>query len=245
MLNFFSTDQARTAHSVKLCVYAPSGFGKTLLGATLPQPLLIGAEEGDLCLSVANITKVFGAGRNDIAYSIPGIRVTTLPELLEAYNFCATSPHMAQFNSIHIDSISEIAEKVLGNSLKTNKDGRKAYGEMQEIVSGIIRAFRDIPNKHVCFTAKQDREVDGATGLSLWGPMMPGKYLTQNLPHFFDEVFALQVVSNPANNTKFRRLLTAGDLQYSAKDRSGALAEYEEPHLGQVIKKIQSYVTKR
>lgn len=245
MLNFFSTDEARTAHSVKLCVYGPSGFGKTLLGATMPAPLFVGVEEGDLCLSQANIEKVFGAGRPDITYSIRGLRVSTLPELFEAYNFCVSSPYMSQFHSIYIDSISEIAEKVLGQSLKSNKDGRKAYGEMQETVAGVIRSFRDIQNKHVCFTAKQDREVDGATGLSLWGPMMPGKYLTQNLPHFFDEVFALQVVSNPATNTKFRRLLTAGDLQYSAKDRSGALAEYEEPHLGQVIKKIQSYVTKR
>ena len=37
---------------------------------------------------------------------------------------------------------------------KNNKDPRAAYGAMQDKMSEIIRAFRDITNKHVYFTAK-------------------------------------------------------------------------------------------
>ena len=68
-------------------------------------------------------------------------------------------------------------------------------------------------------------------------PNMPGATLTRELPYFFDEVFCLDILQGPEGQ-QFRALRTKTDLQYECKDRSGALDDLEEPHLGKAIKKI-------
>lgn len=241
-MNFFSTGDAPQAHAVKMAVYAPAGGGKTLLNATLPRPILLSAEAGTLSLSPQNIAKVYGPNRADICYDLKGIVITNLADLRAAYGFCTTSPYMKDFDSIGLDSASEIAERVLAAELKNNKDGRKAYGAMNETITEELRKFRDIPNKHVYFSFKIDREATSDGTATRSGPGMPGKTLTQGVAYFFDEVFSLEISARQPDGTTFRYLRTALDLNYYAKDRSGALAEYEEPHLGKVITKIQNYV---
>lgn len=241
-MRFFQTASMPTAHSVKMCVHAPAGYGKSMLAATTPRPLLVTVEGGTLSLSPKNIAAAFGPNRQDVCYNIPGIEIANLVDLTQAYMFIRTSAEMRNFDTVNIDSLTEIAEKVLAGSKAVNKDGRAAYGEMQDRVVQIIRDFRDLPDKHVYFSAKQEREQDAASGLMLFGPMMPGKYLTQNLAYFFDEVFALTISPPDATGKSQRSLLTRSNNQYSAKDRSGALAEYEPCHLGTVIAKIQNYV---
>lgn len=68
---------------------------------------------------------------------------------------------------------------------------------------------------------------------------MPGSKLGPKLPYFFDEVFRLGVNRDNKDHT-FRYLQTQPDLQYNAKDRSGALAAMEEPHLGKIFAKIMA-----
>ncbi len=219
--------------AVKGCIYGPSGAGKTVIMRTLPgSKCIIGSERGELSLSPANQMRIFG----DVE-DIPILRIKTAADFKEAYEV-VSGPHGSHFNSIGVDSISDIAESILGEKLGTCKDPRKAYGETQEIVSKYIRLFRDLPGKHVMMTAKQDREQDAA-GAVMYQPSMPGKTLTQGLAYFFDYVFALQITAKDANGKAWRVLRCQPDNQFSAKDRSGALAELEEPHLGKIIQKIK------
>lgn len=241
-MRFFSTSSVPSAHAVKICVHSPAGYGKSMLTATAPRPLLLTVEGGALSLSRKNIAAIFGPNQPGITYDIPAIEIANLVDLSQAYSFIRTSAEMRNFDTVTIDSLSEIAEKVLAGSKAVNKDGRAAYGEMQDRVVQIIRDFRDLPDKHVYFTAKQEREQDAASGLMLFGPMMPGKFLSQNLAYFFDEVFALTISPPDATGKAYRSLLTRSNNQYAAKDRSGALAEYEPCHIGTVIAKIQNYV---
>ena len=94
-----------------------------------------------------------------------------------------------------IDSLSEIAEVVLSTEKRSAKDPRAAYGEMQDQVSSLIRAFRDLPQKHVYMSAKAERS-QSETGALLYAPSMPGNKLGQSLPYFFDLVFALRCESD-------------------------------------------------
>ncbi len=84
-----------------------------------------------------------------------------------------TSEEASQYKSICLDSISEIAEVVLNHEKKHAKDPRQAYGSMQEQVTDLIRAFRDIEGKHVYFSAKLEKTQD-ETGRILYAPAMPG-----------------------------------------------------------------------
>jgi hypothetical protein len=140
------------------------------------------------------------------------------------------------YQSVALDSISEIAEVVLNTEKKNTKDPRQAYGAMQEQMADIIRAFRDLPGRHVLMTAKLEKSQDEMARI-LYAPSMPGNKTGQSLPYFFDEVLALRVERDADGNTQ-RALMCDGDGSWLAKDRSGKLDTWEAPDLGAIIAKI-------
>jgi len=236
-MQWTSASQATTVGGAKMCVYGPSGMGKTVLSATLPAPVLISAESGALSLRRANLERLFGVGTAGITYDIPMIVVQSVDDLTAAYDWCARAPEAAQFQSVALDSISEIGEVVLANAKRQVKDPRQAYGELIEKMTNLIRLFRDLPKKHVYMAAKMEANKDELTSTTRFGPSMPGVKLAQQLPYFFDEVFRLGT-NKDANGTPYRFLQTQPDIQYEAKDRSGMLGPIEYPHLGAVIAKM-------
>ena len=209
------------ANGVKLLVYGNAGAGKTSLIPTLPNPVVFSAEGGLLSIADADVSFV---------------EVSSYDTLMEAYRWVTESDEAKHFESIALDSISEIAEVVLNHEKKIAKDPRQAYGAMQEQMSDIIRAFRDIPNKHVYFTAKCEKATD-ETGRILYAPSMPGNKTGQQLPYFFDMVLALRVEKDAEGNAQ-RALMCDSDGIWQAKDRSGKLDTWEAPDLGAIINKI-------
>lgn len=236
-LQFTTAQQAHENLGIKILVYGPSGIGKTVLSATLPTPLLLSAESGSLSLKQKNLERLYGVGNPSITYNMPMILITNVQDLTDAYRWCTESNEAKGFQSIALDSLSEIAETVLNNAKRQVKDPRQAYGELIEKMETTIRAFRDLPNKHVYMSAKMEPNKDELTGITRYGPSMPGKQLSVKLPYFFDEVFRLGV-NKDAQGVPFRFLQTQPDLQYEAKDRSGSLDAMEYPHLSNVFSKI-------
>lgn len=207
---------------VKMLVYGQSGAGKTSLIKTLPNPIVLSAEGGLLSIQDADI---------------PFIEITSMADLREAYTFLTESEDAAQFSSVAIDSISEVAEVCLNHEKKIAKDPRQAYGAMQENIAEIIRVFRDLPNRHIYMSAKLEKSQD-EMGRILYAPSMPGNKSGQSLPYFFDEVLALRVEKD-AEGIAQRALMCDSDGLWSAKDRSGKLSAWEAPDLGEIINKIQ------
>ena len=210
-----------SASGVKLLVYGQAGAGKTSLIPSLPAPIVLSAEGGLLSIQDANL---------------PFIEVTDMASLREAWAWLDSSAEAKGYQSVALDSISEIAEVVLNHEKKVNKDPRAAYGAMQEQMADIIRAFRDLPGRHVLMTAKLEKTQD-EMGRVLYSPSMPGNKTGQALPYFFDEVLALRVEKDADGNTQ-RALMCDGDGLWLAKDRSGKLAPWEAPDLGAIIDKI-------
>ena len=208
-------------NGVKLLVYGQAGAGKTSLIPTLPNPIVLSAEGGLLSIQDAEL---------------PYIEITTMAELQEAYKWLTESAEAAQFESVAIDSISEIAEVCLNYEKKVNKDPRAAYGAMQEQMADIIRVFRDLPAKHVYMSAKLEKTQD-EMGRILYAPSMPGNKTGQSLPYFFDEVLALRVERDAEGNSQ-RALMCDSDGLWLAKDRSGKLESWEAPDLSMIIAKI-------
>lgn len=237
VLKFTTAQQASQSSGVKLLVYGSAGIGKTVLTATLPAPILISAESGELSLRQNNLRRIFGDNAQGICYNMPMIEVKTVEDLTDAYNWCSRSAEARQFASVGLDSLSEIAEVVLNNAKRQVKDPRQAYGELLEKMETLIRYFRDLPGKHVYMAAKMEPHKDELTGIVKYGPSMPGSKLGAKLPYFFDEVFRLGINKTPQGET-YRFLQTQPDLQYEAKDRSGALASIEPPNLTQLFSKI-------
>lgn len=209
-------------HGLKMLCCGPSGAGKTVLGCTGEMPTLIVSAEAGL-LSV-----------QDAPDYIDATEVKSIADVEEVYQFLQAG---TDYKLVVIDSLTEIAEVVLAHAKQQTKDPRQAYGSLIDEMGGLIRAFRDLPGYHVLMTAKQERIKDEHTGALIYMPSMPGSKLGQQLPYWFDEVFAYIVDKDQEGNI-VRGLLTQRDGQFEAKDRSGKLAPFEEPNLATIIEKI-------
>lgn len=208
------TTKGAHVDGVKLLVYGGSGVGKTTLISTAENPIIISSESGLLALA---------------DYDIPVIEINSIKDLEEAYKHVATSE---EYDTICLDSISDIAETVLAEYKGQFSDGRQAYGKLGDTMNKIIRDFRDLKGKHVYFTAKEGKlELNGVTAVQ---PSMPGQTLTTNLPYYFDAVLRLE-----ANKKGERVLHTASTFTQVCKDRSGKLDKTEQPNLAQLINKLK------
>ena len=221
-----TTSVAAANHGVKALVYGRTGVGKTTLCGTAPNNLIISAESGLLSLGDKNI---------------PVIEIESFMDIAEAYRFVTESAEATQFETISLDSISEIAEQCLAHERATNKDARAAYGELATKMSEVIRSFRDLPERNVYFAAKSGYNKDEQTGITMYGPSMPGQTLTKNLGYFFDLVMQLEIGADAEGNS-FRYLRTAPTISIEAKDRSNKLEAFEAPDLGAVFQKIRGGV---
>ena len=221
-INLKSTGQLAAA-GVKVLVYGQAGAGKTSLIPTLPSPIVLSAEGGLLSIADADV---------------PYIEISDMASLREAWEWITQSAEARDFQSVALDSISEIAEVVLNAEKKATKDPRQAYGAMQEQMAEIIRSFRDLPGRHVYMSAKLEKTQD-EMGRVLYSPSMPGNKTSMQLPYFFDEVLALRVERDSEGNSQ-RALMCDSDGLWLAKDRSGKLDAWESPNLGEIIRKIEA-----
>lgn len=200
---------------IKAVIYGSSGVGKTVLCSTAPKPVIISAERGLLSLSNQDI---------------PFVEVNTVKDIQDAYELLKSHD---DYETICIDSLSEISEAVLVELKKGVADGRQAYMKLSEAMGGLIKNFRDIRGKNVVFIAKSKRVEDEEAGTSQFEPYIPGKILPFQLPYLVDEVLYYEV-----DRKGNRQLCTKASRKYVAKDRSGKLDEFESPDLTQIFNKI-------
>lgn len=231
VLKIQTVDESIESNGIKVLTYGLLGSGKTRLCATPAahnEPVLLINVEGGL-LSLKNIPE---SQKKNISVA----SAKSFGDIEEIYE------HLIQehrYSWVCVDSISDVAEVVLTNEKATQNDGRAAYGNLADIMMGMLRAFRDIPNYNVLMTAKMTRFTDEITNRTMYWPLMPGKTLTNGIGYLFDEVFALRVEEDSEGN-QTRWLQTARDIQYEAKDRSAILNEFEEPDLYNIALKINN-----
>lgn len=214
-----------TQQGVKALVYGKAGSGKTRLCGTAPEPIILSAEAGLLSLQSVNP-------------NLHTIEISSILDLSEAFQWATESEEAKRYHTVCLDSISEIAEQILSNAKAQVNDPRQAYGELIEQMTRTLKGFRDLKRKHVLMTCKQQRVQDTATGVTSFLPSMPGTKLEQDIPFLFDEVFHMDVGTDPETNQPVRYLQTAPDFQFEAKDRSGALDPVEAPDFTAVVNKI-------
>lgn len=204
--------------SVKCVVYGVAGIGKTRLAASSPNPLIISAESGLLSLT---------------DYNVDFVEINSLKEWDEIYRFVKTSSDANKYDTICLDSISEIAEVLIAAIKPEYKDPRQAYAFLADAMMPMLRKFRDLPDKHTLFTAKLITVQDEESGRVTDELMLPGKVLPSQIPYMVDELFHLTI-----NKAKKEVLQTKPTRRSFAKDRSGALDAEETPNMTHIINKI-------
>lgn len=225
-----TVDDVILATGIKILVYGPAGSGKTVLCSTCPgNKIILSAEAG--LLSLKGLPQ-------DKKSSMGILQINSVADVGTAYSMLAEKK-LADW--LCIDSTSEISETLLSTLKKGNPDPRKAYMEMADQMLDMTRMFRDIPEYNILVTCKQTRVTDDGTGITTYGPWMPGRQVDQQLPYMFDEVFALRVEPDGQGEGKFVRILqTDQDTSYIAKDRSGKLDMFEVADIEHIANKINS-----
>ena len=221
-LKIHSTREAAIDSHINAIVYGQSGIGKTVLCSTAPNPLILSAEDGLLSL----------AGQD-----IDFVKITKFQDLIDVYNELQKSKEHG-YQTVCIDSLSEVCETILAERKKEERDPRQAYGKMAEEIIAAVRKFKKLPY-HIFLIAKQGRTEDQMTGKQSYSPSFPGQVLPANMPYQVDLLMAMRIGKHEGK--EYRYLQTAPDIQYEAKDRSGALAAKEPPDLTALITKIRNH----
>ena len=209
----------------KLLIYGASGAGKTTSLKTAPgKTLVVSMESGLLSIKDAD--------------NLTAIEVKEASEIEEIAQLLENGT--LDYDTVCLDSITEMSEILLAQEKAKSKDPRRAYGEVIEVMIKTMRRFRDLPI-HVVFIAKEAKERDEATGMFHYQPMMVGAKLPTQIPYFFDEVLCMRTFDDETEEGKkitSRWFQTRIGQNYTAKDRSGKLAEFEAPNLTDIINKL-------
>lgn len=208
---------------VKALAYGGPGTGKTPMINTAPRPVLCVVEPGMLSMRTSNV---------------PAWEAYDVPRINEFFKWLFTSNEARNYDTVGVDSISQMAEIILTEELKRNKDGRKAYGEMSRAVMEIVNVLYYLPQKHVYLIGKQSTVDEG--GIMRKKPYFPGQDLNVKIPHMYDEILHIgmsQVAGMPKPVVAIR---TAETFDIMARDRSGRLNELEPPDLSALFAKAMS-----
>lgn len=211
------------SNGIKVLIFGGAGVGKTYIIKTAPNPIIISTEKG--LLSLKN-------------FDIPYIEVSSYEDFKDAYEFVISSGEMKHFDTICLDSLTDIAETVLFEEKPKNKNLQKAYGDMQDLIKEKINQFKRIDGKNVYFSCHETSGLDGSGNPTIIKPMLPGRKLGDNLPHLFDEVFRASVAVTKEGQKQYY-LQTFTDDYVRSKDRSGKLDPYEEANLTSIFNKIK------
>jgi len=221
-------------YGVKSLAYGGPGSGKTPLIKTAPRPVVCACEPGMLSLR---------------DWDGPVWEAFTPAAIDEFFAWVFGSNEVHNFDTICIDSVSQMAETYLGKALVTHKHGLKAYGEMSDKVmrhlgmsdngQGQPCGLYYLQQKHVYLVAKQMLSQEGG-GITKKRPYFPGNELNVKVPHLYDEILHIGVMQIPGVAGQQRAIRTLETLEVTARDRSGRLAECEPCDLGALFAKCMS-----
>lgn len=219
-----STANLSSQMGVKCLGYGRAGVGKTRLCASAPNPIVLSAEKGLLSLK---------------QFRLPYIEINGIKSLAEAYDWILKSAEAKKFDTICLDSVSEMAEQVISEEGEKTRDPRKLYPEYQRKMTDLLRDYRDIPQKHIYFIAKETK-TQSSDNTIIAGPSFPGKALPEAAPYFFDQVFQIVAHTDPQTQQTQNMLKCRADFGSEGKDRSGALSLWEPYDLSAMFRKIMA-----
>lgn len=211
---------------VKSIVYGSSGQGKTPLAAnTTPRPVLLITEPGTMTLR---------------SCKAPAYEAYTVARIEEFFAWLHSSADAVNFDTVIVDSVSQMCETYItegmANGSKTGGQahGIKVYGDMATTVMKHMMKLYFMPNKHCVLIAKEQKNEEN--GLIYHRPYYPGKDLHIKMPHLFDLVMQLGKFSIP-NYGEHLSFKCNATFDAQARDRSGALAQFEAPDIGAIFNK--------
>lgn len=215
---------------VKAIIYGPAGSAKTPILNTAPRPVLLATEAGLIGMKGS---------------TIPTYEAYTSQRVDEFFKWFFNSTETKAFDTLGIDSGSQVADIYLNAALSgTSKQGNKkhgmaAYGEMATNTMEHLRTLFYTKQKHVYMICKE--QIADVDYQSLRRPYFPGQQLPVDVPHLYDFILRLAKTNVPGMNGEQLAFQCNGAMNIMARNRTGNLNDFEEPHFGKlVIKAMQA-----
>ena len=210
---------------VKCMMYGVPGMAKTPILTTAPNGLFVAVEKG------------IKSARHS---SMPSVEVEDAAQVENFFNWWFQSNEAKAFDSLCIDSASEIADKFLdralgkGSNAGNKAHGQQAYGAMANDFLQIFVQLKMQEQKHIFMTAKEMLDVTPHR------PYFLGKVLPVQVPHDIDELYHVEKTRIPGMAEEVIALRTQGDIMTMARSRDGRLDQFEQPDLTNIVNKIMN-----
>jgi hypothetical protein len=207
---------------VKAVIFGAAGSGKTPIINTAPRPVLLACEPG--LLSMRGST-------------VPTYQAFTASKIDEFFTWLNKSNEAKSFDTVAVDSISQMADIFLQDAKKNIKHGLQQYGEMAEKTMKHLRDLYFMQYKHTYLISKE--EIKTINNVNFKRPYMPGQLLPIEVPHQFDAILHLAKVPVPqvGETLAFR---CVGSYDVLARERTGKAIEFEPPDFGKLVNKIMN-----
>lgn len=205
-------------------LYGPSGSGKTYSAVTIPgKTLILSAEKGLRTLV-------------ELAPDLDVVDINTIADIREVAEFLGQPDH--GYDTVFIDSLSEIGEMALTEAKTKTKDGRQAYMAMADTIAGMIKCFNALPVTVIMIAQEERVAAELISQVDyLYAPSIPGKAFASKVPYKLDFVFCLRTRMTEENKLE-RSFQTGPNGDYLAKSRSQRLETFELPDWSKIFAKL-------
>lgn len=211
-------------NGLALLVHGPSKSGKSFLSDTSPAPRLVLDAEGGNAVAWTPSRKTYWdpvmeqPPVPDGTWDTCIVHVREFQTIIKAFEWLNSGMH--HFQSVSIDSISEIQQRCVDSLVGTSQMRTQDWGELLRKVSSVVRSFRDLTNhptkplQAVIFIA-MSTEKNGQMR-----PYVQGQLAT-TLPYYLDVVGYLQVTPPDEYGNCYRYLMLQPSQTYLSGERVG------------------------
>lgn len=234
---------------VNVMVYGVPGVGKTVFGATGPGPVLIlDLDDGTTCLNNPN-PQLVSSLQIDLN-NLYEEKIRSLDKLKDRVTRIAMELRQEPgfWGTVVVDNLTELQRVLMDDILSSS--GRaggtpehRDWGVLLRQIQTVVRAIKSLPCHTVFIAHEETKEASIAPALS-------GR-IQEELPGYVDivaryvltDVEKRDPTTGAAKTTTVRKLRCkpqAGPPRVLAKDRSGRLDEWEDPHFGRMIAKLNA-----
>lgn len=207
------------SYGMKALIYGPPGAGKTPIVNSCPKPVLLATEPGLLSMRNSSVPTYLGYDAKSID---------------DFFLWVFNSNESKNFDTIAIDSITQMAEHYLTAAEKTNKHGLAAYGEMANRTMAQLDGLYFTKYKHTYLICKE--AATETNRIMVRKPYFPGRELPIKVPHRYDAILRLATHNVPGMG-QVRAFRCIASIDEDARDRTGSLNEFEPPDFGALVKK--------
>lgn len=210
-------------YGAKAVVHGGPGVGKTPIINTARRPCFLAVEPG--------LASMAGS-------QVPTWYAPTWPKIKEFFTWWHGSNEVRNFDTLCVDSVSQICEIYLRENPNKHQHGLKLYGDMATTVFDELHKLYYQQEKHMYLICKQSIEkVEGNAGKKR--PYFPGDQLNISVPHLFDLILHLDYFAVPGYGTT-RAFQCHSSFDSVCRDRFGKLAQFEPPNIAALFDKAMT-----